>query len=149
MAVIRKHGPGRFLLLFPLSCRTAITSYDTPIVRTCLFLGSLDTDQARHRVTAVVSFISHTFGAAIDFLLACSSALPLPVFVTLVYRVAVLYFALRIIVAIKRANSGFPEDGGPKHLSDEEPLARTMTIFVAYSRLILVRWDNFRVPLHH
>ncbi|POW03269.1 hypothetical protein PSTT_11227 [Puccinia striiformis] len=69
------------------------------------------------------------------FLLACSSALPLPVFINLLYRVVALYGASRIVVAIKRANSGFAY---ARRLSDEEPMVRIMTVIVSYSRFVLV-----------
>ncbi|MBW0523355.1 hypothetical protein O181_063070 [Austropuccinia psidii MF-1] len=85
--------------------------------------------------TAIISFVSTTFGAGLDFLLACSSALPLPVFINLLYRVVVLYGASRIVVAIKRANSGFDY---ARRLSDEEPMVRIMTVIVSYSRLLLI-----------
>lgn len=85
--------------------------------------------------TAIISFISTTFGAGLDFLLACSSALPLPVFINLLYRIVALYCASRIVVAIKRANSSFAY---ARRLSDEEPMVRIMTVLVSYSRVILI-----------
>ncbi|KAH9809704.1 ICE2-domain-containing protein [Melampsora americana] len=85
--------------------------------------------------TTIMSFISTTFGAGLDFLLACSSALPLPVFINLLYRLVVLYGASRIVVAIKRAHGGFDYT---RRLSDEEPMVRIMTVVVSYSRLILI-----------
>ncbi|KAA1081084.1 hypothetical protein PGT21_029019 [Puccinia graminis f. sp. tritici] len=85
--------------------------------------------------TAIIGFVSTTFGAGLDFLLACSSALPLPVFINLLYRVVALYGASRIVVAIKRANSGFAYT---RRLSDEEPMVRIMTVIVSYSRFVLV-----------
>ncbi|KNE93533.1 hypothetical protein PSTG_13066 [Puccinia striiformis f. sp. tritici PST-78] len=85
--------------------------------------------------TAIIGFVSTTFGAGLDFLLACSSALPLPVFINLLYRVVALYGASRIVVAIKRANSGFAY---ARRLSDEEPMVRIMTVIVSYSRFVLI-----------
>jgi len=85
--------------------------------------------------TAIIGFVSTTFGAGLDFLLACSSALPLPVFINLLYRVVALYGASRIIVAIKRANSGFAY---ARKLSDEEPMVRIMTVIVSYSRFVII-----------
>ncbi|KNZ58259.1 uncharacterized protein VP01_1965g3 [Puccinia sorghi] len=84
--------------------------------------------------TAIIGFVSTTFGAGLDFLLACSSALPLPVFINLLYRVVALYGASRIVVAIKRANSGFAYT---RKLSDEEPMVRIMTVIVSYSRFVI------------
>ncbi|CAH7667106.1 ICE2-domain-containing protein [Phakopsora pachyrhizi] len=85
--------------------------------------------------TAIVSFVSTTFGAGLDFLLACSSALPLPVFINLLYRIVVLYCASRVVIAIKRAHGLWDYT---RRLSDEEPMVRVMTIVVSYSRLILI-----------
>ena len=85
-----------------------------------------------------------------------SSALPLPVLVGLFYRVAVMYAASRIVLALKKKNEGYEET---KKLSEEEPVrpflflfppsrilrtrcasqaARVMTVIVTYARLILI-----------
>jgi len=84
---------------------------------------------------AISSLVSHTFGAGVDFVTAAASALPLPVLVGLFYRVAAMYAASRIILALKRKHEGYDE---ARRLSDEEPAARVMTVLVAYSRLILI-----------
>ena len=55
--------------------------------------------------------------------------------VGLFYRVAVLYAASRIVLALKRRSEFNAVE--PVRLSEEEPAARMMTILVAYSRLIL------------
>ncbi|KAI5477154.1 ICE2 family protein [Pseudohyphozyma bogoriensis] len=86
-------------------------------------------------LSAVSSLVSHTFGAGVEFVTAASSALPLPVLVGLFYRVAVMYAASRIILALKRKNEGYEDT---RRLSDEEPAARVMTFIVTYSRLILI-----------
>lgn len=49
-----------------------------------------------------------------------SSALPLPVLVGLFYRVAVMYAASRIILALKRQNEGYEDT---RKLSEEEPVS--------------------------
>lgn len=64
-----------------------------------------------------------------------ASALPLPVLVGLFYRVAAMYAASRIILALKRKHEGYEES---RRLSEEEPAARVMTVLVTYSRLILI-----------
>ena len=64
-----------------------------------------------------------------------ASALPLPVFVGLVYRIAVLYAASRVILALKRGRAGYDPS---TRLSEEEPMARIFTLLLNYSRLILV-----------
>lgn len=73
--------------------------------------------------------------------------------VGLFYRVAVMYAASRIILALKRKNEGYQES---RKLSEEEPVsslslssggkladgveqaARVMTVIVTYARLILI-----------
>ncbi|KAI9604954.1 hypothetical protein H4Q26_002924 [Puccinia striiformis f. sp. tritici PST-130] len=62
----------------------------------------------------------------------------LPVFINLLYRVVALYGASRIVVAIKRANSGFAY---ARRLSDEEPMVRIMTVIV--STLVLFSINVF------
>lgn len=84
---------------------------------------------------AISSLVSHTFGAGVEFVSAASSALPLPVLVGLFYRVAVMYAASRIILALKRQNEGYEDT---RKLSEEEPAARVMTVIVTYARLILI-----------
>lgn len=49
-----------------------------------------------------------------------SSALPLPVLVGLFYRVAVMYAASRIILALKKQNEGYEDT---RKLSEEEPVS--------------------------
>ncbi|ORY78032.1 ICE2-domain-containing protein [Leucosporidium creatinivorum] len=84
---------------------------------------------------AISSLASHTFGAGVEFVTAASSALPLPVLVGLFYRVAVMYAASRIILALKRQNEGYEDT---RKLSEEEPAARVMTVTITYSRNILL-----------
>jgi hypothetical protein len=48
-----------------------------------------------------------------------SSALPFSVLVTLFYRVAVLYLATRIVLALKRQTGGYEDN---RKLSEEEPV---------------------------
>lgn len=69
---------------------------------------------------AISSLATHTFGAGVEFVTAASSALPVPVLVGLFYRVAVLYAATRIILALKRKNEGYVDT---KKLSEEEPVS--------------------------
>lgn len=165
-ALIRETWPGVFLRLLQIRSRSHTPTHDSQIVsqlRESLGLASspyaliktlrcrvvfdsyknFSPAEAHHSglglcdsATTIISFISTTFGAGLDFLLACSSALPLPVFINLVYRVVVLYGASRIVVAIKRANGGFDHK---RRLSDEEPMVRVMTVAISYSRLVLVR----------
>uniref|UniRef100_A0A0K3C831 BY PROTMAP: gi/472583985/gb/EMS21601.1/ ICE2 family protein [Rhodosporidium toruloides NP11] gi/647400374/emb/CDR45769.1/ RHTO0S11e04566g1_1 [Rhodosporidium toruloides] n=1 Tax=Rhodotorula toruloides TaxID=5286 RepID=A0A0K3C831_RHOTO len=99
---------------------------------------------------------SRTFGAGVEFVMAASSALPFSVLVTLFYRVAVLYLATRIVLALKRQTGGYEDN---RKLSEEEPArplrsltmrrrtdcaatapqaARVMTIVLAYARSLLV-----------
>ncbi|KAL8277695.1 hypothetical protein RQP46_009968 [Phenoliferia psychrophenolica] len=84
---------------------------------------------------AISSLATHTVGAGVEFVTAVSSALPLPVLVGLFYRVAVMYAASRIVLALKKRNEGYEET---KKLSEEEPAARVMTVIVTYARLILI-----------
>ncbi|BGP34506.1 hypothetical protein JCM10296v2_006328 [Rhodotorula toruloides] len=84
---------------------------------------------------AVSSAVSQTFGAGVEFVMAASSALPFSVLVTLFYRVAVLYLATRIVLALKRQTGGYEDN---RKLSEEEPAARVMTIVLAYARSLLV-----------
>lgn len=92
-----------------------------------------------------------------------SSALPFSVLVTLFYRVAVLYLATRIVLALKRQTGGYEDN---RKLSEEEPArplrsltmrrrtdcaatapqaARVMTIVLAYARSLLVAGSS--IPL--
>ncbi|KAM0752698.1 ICE2-domain-containing protein [Meredithblackwellia eburnea MCA 4105] len=84
---------------------------------------------------AISGLVRHTVGAGVEFVSAVSSALPLPVLVGLFYRIAVLYAASRIILALKKQNEGYEET---KRLSEEEPAARVMTVIITYARLILI-----------
>ncbi|GAA98403.1 uncharacterized protein L969DRAFT_61585 [Mixia osmundae IAM 14324] len=86
-------------------------------------------------VGTIISVLSATFGQGLDFISAASSALPLPVIVGLVYRIVILYGAGRVVIAMKRAKDGYDES---TRLSEEEPFGRTVTIVIAYSKVILV-----------
>ncbi|SCZ87522.1 BZ3500_MvSof-1268-A1-R1_Chr2-2g04988 [Microbotryum saponariae] len=83
----------------------------------------------------ISTLATQTFGAGVEFIIAASSALPLPVLVGLFYRVTVLYAASRIILALKRKNEGYEDT---RKLSEEDPFPRFMTIVVTYSRLVLI-----------
>ncbi|GAA5864256.1 hypothetical protein JCM8547_001309 [Rhodosporidiobolus lusitaniae] len=84
---------------------------------------------------AVTRFASQTFGAAVDFAMAASSALPFSVIVLLFYRVLVLYAATRVVLALKRRTGGYEDN---RKLSEEEPFARFMTVALAYARSLLI-----------
>jgi len=86
--------------------------------------------------SAVVSLASHLFGQGFDFIAAASSALPLPVFVGLIYRIAVMYTASRVLIALKRGRAGGYDES--TRLSEEEPMARLFTLVLYYSRFFLV-----------
>jgi hypothetical protein len=74
--------------------------------------------------------------------MSSSSALPFSVIVLLFYRVAVLYAAIRIVLALKRRTGGYQDN---KALSDEEPFARGVTVALAYARSLLVAGTS-RLP---
>ncbi|TNY18308.1 ICE2-domain-containing protein [Rhodotorula diobovata] len=84
---------------------------------------------------AVTSAVSQTFGAAVDFFMTASSALPFSVIVTLFYRVFVMYAATRVVLALKRRTGGYEDN---RKLSEEEPAARVMTVVLTYSRSLLI-----------
>ncbi|GJN93524.1 hypothetical protein Rhopal_006581-T1 [Rhodotorula paludigena] len=84
---------------------------------------------------AISSAVSQTFGAGVEFVMAASSALPFSVIVTLFYRVAVLYAATRVVLALKRQTGGYEDN---RRLSEEEPAARIMTVVLTYSRSLLI-----------
>ncbi|BGP50771.1 hypothetical protein JCM10450v2_006697 [Rhodotorula kratochvilovae] len=84
---------------------------------------------------AVTSAVSQTFGAGVEFVMAASSALPFSVIVTLFYRVAVMYAATRVVLALKRRTGGYEDN---RKLSEEEPAARVMTVVLTYSRPLLI-----------
>ncbi|GAA6053593.1 hypothetical protein JCM3770_001543 [Rhodotorula araucariae] len=84
---------------------------------------------------AVTSAVSQTFGAGVEFVMAASSALPFSVIVTLFYRVAVMYAATRVVLALKRRTGGYEDT---RKLSEEEPAARVMTLVLTYSRPLLI-----------
>lgn len=67
-----------------------------------------------------MSSLAALIGRKLTFDWRRSSALPLPVLVGLFYRVAVMYVASRIILALKRKNEGYEEG---RKLSDEEPVS--------------------------
>ncbi|GAA5881504.1 hypothetical protein JCM16303_005681 [Sporobolomyces ruberrimus] len=85
---------------------------------------------------ALSSAVSQTFGAGVEFVQAASSAIPIHVLVGLLYRVAVLYAATRIVLTLKRQKGGYGHD--QRKLLDEEPAARVMTIVLTYSRAGLI-----------
>lgn len=133
------------------------------------------TDEFPNRLGAISSLATQTFGAGVEFfsaawvLLTCirfcafnwtqlyrSSALPLPVLVGLFYRIAVMYAASRIILALKRKNEGYEDT---KRLSEESSVssssvgffsivywfvkpsyqaAKAASLIVAYARLLLI-----------
>ena len=67
-------------------------------------------------------------------MIAAYSALPLPVLVGLAYRIAILYAAGQVLVALKRAQTGYDEretDIGEEHGAGP----RGMTLVISYSRL--------------
>lgn len=105
-----------------------------------VYLGSLSQSsppQIIQSISTIISFFSHIFGASLDFLIAAWGALPLPVIVGLAYRIAILYAAGQVLVALKRSQTGFDEY--ETALSDERGAGpRGMTLIVCYSRFILV-----------
>lgn len=51
------------------------------------------------------------------------------------YRIAALYAASRVVIAIKRGRDDYDAS---TRLSEEEPTGRTLTLLIQYSRPILV-----------
>lgn len=104
------------------------------------YLGSLQNStppQLVQSLSTIISFFSHIFGASLDFMVAAYSALPLPVIVGLAYRIAILYAAGQVLIALKRAQTGFDED--ETTLGEEKSASpRGMTLIISYSRFILV-----------
>ncbi|KAH8927675.1 ICE2-domain-containing protein [Atractiella rhizophila] len=86
--------------------------------------------------SAAVTYTSQTFGQGLDFLSLATSALPLPVIISLVYRVGVLFAASRVVLFLKKAS-----DGGKYavvDLRDEDITSKGITLIVSYSRVVLI-----------
>lgn len=65
-------------------------------------------------------------------MVAAYSALPLPVIVSLAYRIAILWAAAHVLLALRRAQTGYDSTIEP---DDEDQKLEWTSIILMYSRL--------------
>lgn len=113
------------------------------------YLGKLQSSQPQilQSFSTIISLfhnVLNVLGVSLDFIIAAWSAMPLPVMVGLAYRIAILYAAGKVVVALKRAQTGYDEY--ETALGDETGAApRGMTLIIAYSRLYVPFFRHFAI----